>query len=124
MIPGLIARGRSLWRGVRRRADVETEMAEEFRHRLELRAADLVHTGVSPAEARRQARLEFGCAELHKDDAREARGLGVFDGLRVSSRSRPTRSTRRSASSHASSSTASAPRCGGSARRRPEREGR
>src|SRR5688500_958966 len=84
MIPGLIARGRSLWRGVRRRTDVEAEMAEEFRHHLELRAADLVRAGLSPEEARRQARLDFGCAELHKDAAREARGLGPFDGLRVS----------------------------------------
>ena len=29
-------------------------------------------------------RLEFGCAELHKDAAREARGLGPLDGLRAS----------------------------------------
>lgn len=84
MIRELIARGRSLWRGVRRRADVEAEMAEEFRLHLELRAADLERAGLSPAEARRQARLEFGCAELHKDAAREARGLGPIDGLRVS----------------------------------------
>ena len=84
MIPGLIARGRSLWRGVRRRTDVEAEMAEEFRLHLELRATDLVRAGLSPAEARRQARLDFGCAELHKDAAREARGLGPLDGLRVS----------------------------------------
>ncbi|MBV9880612.1 MAG: ABC transporter permease [Gemmatirosa sp.] len=84
MIPGLIARGRSLWRGVRRRADVEAEMAEEFRLHLELRAADLVRAGLSPVEARRQARLDFGCAELHKDAARVARGLGAVDGLRVS----------------------------------------
>ena len=84
MIPGLIARGRSLWRGVRRRTDVEAEMAEEFRLHLERRATDLVRAGLSPAEARRQARLDFGCAELHKDAAREARGLGPLDGLRVS----------------------------------------
>ena len=84
MIPGLIARGRSLWRGVRRRTDVEAEMAEEFRLHLELRATDLVRAGLSPAEARRQARLDFGCAELHKDAAREARGLGPLDELRVS----------------------------------------
>lgn len=84
LLSGLTARARSLWRGLRRRADVETEMDEEFRLHVELRAADLVRTGVPPAEARRQARLEFGCAELHKDAAREARGLRAFDGLRVS----------------------------------------
>lgn len=34
------ARTRSLWRGVRRRADVETEMQDEFRQHVELRAED------------------------------------------------------------------------------------
>ncbi len=43
-------------------------MSEEFRLHVELRAADLVRAGLSPAEARRRARLEFGSAELHKDD--------------------------------------------------------
>ena len=47
MIPGLIARVRSLWRGVRRRTDVEAEMAEEFRLHLELRATELVRAGPS-----------------------------------------------------------------------------
>ena len=84
LLSGLAARARSLWRGLRRRADVETEMDEEFRLHVELRAADLVRAGVSPAEAQRQARLEFGCAELHKDAAREARGLRPFDELRCS----------------------------------------
>jgi hypothetical protein len=84
ILSGVIARGRSLWRGLRRRADVEAEMAEEFRLHQELRAADLVRAGLAPAEAARQARLDFGCAELHKDAAREARGLGPLDGLRVS----------------------------------------
>ena len=80
----LIARARSLWRGVRRRRDFETEMAEEFRHHQELRAADLVRQGMAPAEAARQARLEFGSAEMHKDAARDARGLRRVDDLRVS----------------------------------------
>jgi predicted permease len=83
-VSGVIARARSLWRGVRRRGDVEAEMAEEFRHHLELRAADLERGGLSPAEARRRARLDFGSAELHKDAAREARGLRRVDDVRVS----------------------------------------
>ena len=81
---GVFARARSLWRGLRRRRDVELEMAEEFRLHQELRAADLVRAGLAPAEAARQARLEFGSAEMHKDAARAARGLGPFDELRVS----------------------------------------
>jgi putative ABC transport system permease protein len=84
MLSESIARARSLWRGVRRRGDVEAEMTEEFRLHQELRAADLVRAGLAPAEAARQARLEFGCAELHKDEARAARGLRPVDGLRVS----------------------------------------
>src|SRR5687768_5637972 len=84
MLEGLIARARSLWRGVRRRGAVEVEMAEEFRHHLELRVADLERAGLTPAEARRQARLDFGSAEMHKDAARQARGLRRVDELRVS----------------------------------------
>ncbi|MGH7529842.1 MAG: ABC transporter permease [Gemmatimonadales bacterium] len=84
MISQIIARFRSLWRGIRRRSDVEAEMNEEFRLHLELRAADLVRSGLSLAEAARQARLEFGHGESHKQAGRAARGLGPFDELRVS----------------------------------------
>ena len=83
-LAGLVARARSLWHGLRRRRDVETEMAEEFRLHIELRAADLVRAGVSSADATRRARLEFGSVERYKDEGREARGLRPFDGLRVS----------------------------------------
>ena len=48
---GLSARVRSLWRGIRRGADVESEMAEEFRLHVELRTADLVRGGLSPEQA-------------------------------------------------------------------------
>jgi hypothetical protein len=53
MIPGLIARGRSLWRALSGRARVETEMDAEFRHHQELRAEDLVRGGLTPEAARR-----------------------------------------------------------------------
>ena len=74
----------SLWRGIRRRSDVEAEMTEEFRLHLELRAADLVRSGLSPAEAARRARLEFGHTESHKQEARASRGLSRVDELRAS----------------------------------------
>jgi predicted permease len=83
-IRGLVARVRSLSRGLRLRGAFEAEMAEEFRLHQELRAADLVREGLAPAEAARQARLDFGCAELHKDAARAARGLGPIDEIRIS----------------------------------------
>src|SRR3989337_2867506 len=44
-MPGLMARLRSLWRGVRRRDEVEAEMAEEFRLHLALRTEDLIRSG-------------------------------------------------------------------------------
>src|ERR671919_327413 len=84
MVTSLAARLRSLWRGLRRRSDVEAEMTEEFRLHLELRTADLVRSGLSRAEAARQARLEFGHAESYKQEGRESRGLKPFDELRVS----------------------------------------
>ncbi|MGQ0642529.1 MAG: ABC transporter permease [Gemmatimonadaceae bacterium] len=84
MLASVIARMRSLWHGIRRRPELEAEMSEEFRSHLELRAADLVHSGLSPADAQRQARLEFGALEQYKDQGREARGLRRIDAVRFS----------------------------------------
>ena len=84
MIPGLIARCRSLWRAIRRRADIESEMADEFRAHVDYRTADLIRWGLTPAEAARQARLEFGNPEQYKDEARASRGLDRINDLRVS----------------------------------------
>ena len=57
-------------------------MDEELRFHLESRAADLARSGVSPAEATRRARIEFGAVEGYKEGCREARGLRPFDELR------------------------------------------
>lgn len=84
MFSRIIARARSLWHGVRRRSDVEADMNEEFRLHVELRAQDLVRSGLTPAEASRRAHLEFGSAERHKDEARASRGLRRIDALRFS----------------------------------------
>ncbi len=83
-LAGIRARLRSLARGLLRRADVEAEMAEEFRHHLEMRTEDLVRQGLAPGEAARRARIEFGHLDSHKEDARVARGLHVFDQVRFS----------------------------------------
>lgn len=77
----MLARLRSLWRGARERTRVEQEMVEEFRHHLALRTEDLVRGGLSPAAAERQARLEFGHVETHRESARAARGLDFIDRL-------------------------------------------
>ena len=59
-------------------------MEAEFRLHMEMRAEDLVRSGLTPAEAARRARLEFGSAESFKDRGRDARGLRWFDSLRFS----------------------------------------
>src|SRR5688572_15286069 len=83
-LAGLEARIRSLWRGVRHGDSVEAEMTEEFRHHLDLRTRDLIRTGLSPKQATRQAKLEFGHIDGHLIDARNSRGLVHFDQLRFS----------------------------------------
>ena len=80
----MLSRLRSLWRGGVRRGAVEAEMAEEFRHHLELRTEDLVRGGMARDAAARRARLEFGHVDSHKEDARAARGLHVLDQVRFS----------------------------------------
>lgn len=84
MIAGIVARARSLWRGVRRRSDVNAEMEEEFRAHIELRTADLIRTGLAPDAAARQARIEFGRPERFKAEGSASRGLRRFDELAVS----------------------------------------
>lgn len=78
-LSGLAARLRSMWRGLVRRGTVEAEMAEEFRHHIALRTEALLRGGMSPEEAARRARIEFGHVERHKADARAARGLHLLD---------------------------------------------
>jgi putative ABC transport system permease protein len=84
MFGELIARVRSLVRGTVRTNRVDTELQEEFRLHIEMRAADLVRAGMTPAEAARKARAEFGSTEDHVEKARRARGLAWFDELRFS----------------------------------------
>ncbi len=84
MVGELMARVRSLWRGVVRTRQVDADLNEEFRLHIELRAADLVRAGMTPAEAARKARAEFGSTEYHVEKARNARGLGWFDEMRFS----------------------------------------
>ena len=54
-------------------------MEAEIDFHLEARAADLVRGGLSPSEAMRQARLEFGTVAAHKDAMRRSLGLRWWD---------------------------------------------
>ena len=82
MFSSLIARVRSLVNGIRN--DPDADMQAEFQHHMELRARDLGRSGLSPDDARRQARIEFGGTYNYEQAGREARGLRWFDAMRVS----------------------------------------
>ncbi len=84
MIAPWLSRVRSLWRGVARTHAIDAEMREEFEHHIEMRAADLVRSGLSQADAERTARAEFGGTFQYTALGREARGLRWFDSLRLS----------------------------------------
>jgi putative ABC transport system permease protein len=84
MLDALVARARSLWRGVFLRRAADAELHEEFALHRELRAADLVKGGASPVEAARIARAEFGGTFDQTQAVRASRGLGWFDALRFS----------------------------------------
>ena len=58
MVAELLARVRSLFRGVVRTRQVDADLKEEFRLHIDLRTADLVRDGMTPAEAARKARAE------------------------------------------------------------------
>ncbi len=84
MIRASFGRLRSLWRDLRHRSGLDAEIREEFQLHIELRTEDLIRDGLSPAEAKRRARAEFGNPERYKDEGRVSRGLAAFDGLRFS----------------------------------------
>jgi len=73
-----------MWRTLRtwlRRSAWEDDMRDEMRFHVEARAADLAARGMPPADAARQARLEFGSAALYRDRCRDARRLTLVDDL-------------------------------------------
>lgn len=55
------------------------EIEEELRSHIELRAADLERRGLSPAQALREARLEFGSLARFTEEGREAKGWRTRD---------------------------------------------
>jgi putative ABC transport system permease protein len=61
------------------RAAVETEMDEELRFHFEQQVNKYVRSGLTPSEARRRARLDFGGFDRVKEECREARGVVFFE---------------------------------------------
>ena len=70
---------RSLARVVASRHEFERGMSEELRFHIEHYTEDLIRSGISPEEASRRARIEFGVLNGVKEDCRQARGLQLLD---------------------------------------------
>jgi predicted permease len=62
---------------------LESAIDTELRIHIELRAEDLERTGLTPAEALRRSRIEFGHVETHKENIRSSLGLRLLDELRA-----------------------------------------
>jgi predicted permease len=74
---------RSYLNSLLRRDSLESAIDTELRTHIELRAEDLERTGLTPAQALRRARIEFGHVETHKENIRSALGLRLLDELRA-----------------------------------------
>src|SRR5690348_13186452 len=65
---------RSLAGRLFRSSEIEDEMEQELRSHIQHRANDLERSGVSHAEALRQAQIEFGGRERFKEEAYQVLG--------------------------------------------------
>ena len=65
---------RSLATALFRRSQINAEMDEELRSHIQHRADDLERSGISPSEAERRARIEFGGREKYKEEIHKALG--------------------------------------------------
>jgi predicted permease len=63
------------------RTRMESEMDAELRFHIDVRAEDLVRSGVPREEAMRRARIEFGGIERAKEECRDARGVQLIETL-------------------------------------------
>jgi predicted permease len=77
----LLAYFRSLASKFSHRDQLAVEMDEEVRSHIEMRADDLERSGMSRAQAERQARIEFGARERVKEESYEALGGNFLDTL-------------------------------------------
>jgi hypothetical protein len=77
----MLRRIRNLFRALFGRGDWEQELDQELREHVELRAADLMRSGLSKEDAERRARIELGSREKYKEEVRAASGIRLFDEL-------------------------------------------
>ncbi len=79
----VLSRLRSWRRGLFHRAEVERGMTDELQFHIAQHAEHLAERhGLSPSDARRQARVAFGSIERYRDDARRSMGLAFVDEIR------------------------------------------
>jgi predicted permease len=76
----------SWWHRLRHGAELEQQLDRELRFHVEQHASDLMARGVTPGEARRQARLAMGGPEQVKEGCRDARGTRWVEELRQDTR--------------------------------------
>jgi putative ABC transport system permease protein len=77
MLSDLLYRVRSLFR----RKRVESELDEELRFHFEHKVQANLKSGMTPQEARRQARIQFGGFDQLKEELHDAHGIMVLDSL-------------------------------------------
>jgi predicted permease len=65
------------------RQQMESEMRAEMEFHIQARIEDLIRRGLSPEQAARTARQEFGNTTRHREDSRSARGFQPLDELRA-----------------------------------------
>src|SRR5688572_6952994 len=58
---------------------VEQELDDELAFHIEREGQKLIDEGMTPVEARKRARANFGSTALAADHCRDARGIGVID---------------------------------------------
>jgi hypothetical protein len=78
----ILSNVRSSIRAALQRADLERDMHDELQFHIEQYARDLQQQGLSPEEALRHARAQFGSIDARKEDCRDALGLRWIDELR------------------------------------------
>lgn len=65
-------------RALFRREVIEQELSDELQFHIEMQTEANLRAGMPAAEARRQAVLLFGGVEGHKEESRQAQGLGLM----------------------------------------------
>src|SRR5271168_3180102 len=66
---------RSWWNALVRRRRIDQDIEAELQFHIDAHTQQLIETGVSPQEAARRARIEFGCVDVQKEKYRSAIGL-------------------------------------------------